>query len=366
MLLLIAFLSIPSIAAASLTDKTKPSILFVNPSIKSDVFWQKTQQFAFEAAQQLQFDISVIYGDGTRFFQYEELKRYLENNKAPDYVVMINYPGNAKATMDLLRNYPSKIITIEQTISDQEKLAIGTPGDIYPNWLAEVIFSNNLAGSLLAKELISQAKQHKKPLVVAGISGHFGSESKLRNNGLLEVVTQEQAQLTQIVHANWSRVNAFEKTVKLLKRYPELSVIWCASDTMALGAIDAVKSLGMTPSKDVFVGGFDWINNALTSIEQGELTASVGGHYIMASIAVIAAHHDHQQIEHSAILSKRNNSFELDLLSQANIQDKLPLVQNLSYDKINFKQLAELFTTENKANHLPLLEKLALSIKPEH
>ncbi len=352
--------------AASLIEKTKPSILFVNPSIKSDVFWQKTQRFALEAAQQLQFDISVIYGDGTRFFQYEELKRYLDNNKAPDYVIMINYPGNAKATMDLLRNYPSKIITIEQTISDQEKLAIGIPGDIYPNWLAEVIFSNKQAGSLLAKALISQAKQDKKPLVVAGINGHFGSESKLRSNGLVEMVEQEQAQLTQIVHANWSRDNAFDKAIKLLKRYPDLSVIWCASDTMALGVIDAVKSLGMLPSKDVFVGGFDWINSALSSIEQGELTASVGGHYIMGAIAVIAAYHDHQQIKRSTILNKVSYSFALDLLSQANIQAKLALVQNLSYDKINFTQLAELFISTNKASHLPLLEKLELSLKSQH
>ena len=58
------------------------------------------------------------------FFNLEELNKYLKENPAPKYVVLVNYPGHAKLTMDFLAIHKVKVITLEQTISDDEKTLI--------------------------------------------------------------------------------------------------------------------------------------------------------------------------------------------------------------------------------------------------
>lgn len=85
---------------------------------------------------------------------------------------------------------------------------------------------------------------------VRSINGRFGSESSFRSSSLLEAIsTNNNAIFTQNVHANWSRESAEHKAFKLLKRYPDISIIGCASNTTALGAIDAVEFHGLLAGK---------------------------------------------------------------------------------------------------------------------
>ena len=58
------------------------------------------------------------------------------------------------------------------------------PGERYKNWIGEVYFDNKIAGYKLAKAIISMASLTHNKAIVAGISGHYGSESNLRNHGL--------------------------------------------------------------------------------------------------------------------------------------------------------------------------------------
>lgn len=71
--------------------------------------------------------------------------------------------------------------------------------------------------------------------------------------------------------ANWSQSEAFQKTETILQGHGNLRGIIAGNDTMALGAVAALKSAGR---KDVVVAGFDGIPDALSSIRGGELLAT--------------------------------------------------------------------------------------------
>ncbi len=105
----------------------------LNPSIKNDPFWHKIEIITKQAATELNYELSVIYGQGTRYFQLEELKKYFAQNPVPNYVILMNYPGHALLTMEYLKNYRVKIITLEQTITNEKRVAIGKPGENYNN-----------------------------------------------------------------------------------------------------------------------------------------------------------------------------------------------------------------------------------------
>lgn len=350
---------------ANTTSKSldKIHILFVNPSIKNDPFWHKIETITKQAALDLNLDLTVIHGHGTRFFQLDELKKYFNKNSAPDYIILINYPGNAKVSMDFIQQQKVKIITLEQTIAKEEKNIIGDPGEIYKNWLGEIYFNNASAGYLLAKELINLAKKANKKPIVAGISGHHGSESSLRNSGLQKAIYESGAHLTQIVHAGWSYEDAYQKTVKLLQRYPNINIIWCASDHMALGAVKAIEDSGKKVGVDILIGGFDWTPKGIDSIYNKKLTASIGGHFMMGALAIIAIYNEEQGISHNIFVNGQHNIFELSLITQHNISQYIKVLQTKRLSQVSFKKLALLYQDNESLTSIGILEVLNNSHK---
>jgi ribose transport system substrate-binding protein len=55
----------------------------------------------------------------------------------------------------------------------------------------------------------------------------------------------------------------------------DITAVYAHNDEMALGAIQALKSAGMKPGKDVIVGSIDGEKAALEAIIRGELGVSV-------------------------------------------------------------------------------------------
>ncbi|WP_304634017.1 ABC transporter substrate-binding protein [Pseudoalteromonas sp.] len=267
------------------------SVLFVNPSVKAEPFWQKVTAVMQAAATHSNVKLDIIYGGGNRHIQLEELRHYLKYNATPDYVVLINYPGGAEQSMSLLESHKIKFITLEETILGAERQQIGKPSEHFKYWIGEVYHDNFEAGIQLGKALFDNAKQAKQEPKFVAINGHYGTESDTRSNGLSHYLRTQHVELEQVVYANWNKTEATEKVRRLLHRYPQTNVIWCASDLMALGALDAVKEKS---GKRYFIGGIDWLDDNLRLIEQGRLTASVGGHFMMGAWALISLvdHHN--------------------------------------------------------------------------
>ena len=55
----------------------KQTVLFVNPYVVDDPLWLKVQSISQHAAEQLGFEMQVIYGEGNWHIQIIELKKYL-------------------------------------------------------------------------------------------------------------------------------------------------------------------------------------------------------------------------------------------------------------------------------------------------
>jgi erythritol transport system substrate-binding protein len=71
--------------------------------------------------------------------------------------------------------------------------------------------------------------------------------------------------------ANWSQAEAFQKTETILQAHQNIKGIISGNDTMALGALAAVKSSGRS---GIVISGFDGSPDAVASIRAGELRAT--------------------------------------------------------------------------------------------
>ena len=158
-----------------------------------------------------------------------------------------------------------------------------------------------------------------------------------------------------------------DKTLKLLERYPNINVIWCASDHMALGVIKAIKTMGKKVEVDILVGGFDWTSKGINSVNSEELTASIGGHFLMGAIAVMAIYNEEQGRKHEFFSSALHNSFELAIIDQKNIRHYFQILQSENLADISFTKFEQLYNSRQSLSSIELLkvlEKSTIDISP--
>jgi len=84
--------------------------------------------------------------------------------------------------------------------------------------------------------------------------------------------------------ADWDRLKAADITSSVVTKNPDLSIVFAANDTMALGAVEALRALNINSVKVI---GIDGTVDAVQSIKEGRLTASVAQlPYLMAKEAI--------------------------------------------------------------------------------
>jgi ABC-type sugar transport system substrate-binding protein len=109
---------------------------------------------------------------------------------------------------------------------------------------------------------------------VAVIEGQAGADnSEQRKRGAIAGFRENGGEVVAAEAANWDRQTAYNTALNILQANPGLQGIMCANDEMALGVVEAMKSAGAKGR--VKVVGIDFIEEAKTSIENGELDGSV-------------------------------------------------------------------------------------------
>jgi ribose transport system substrate-binding protein len=121
-----------------------------------------------------------------------------------------------------------------------------------------------LAGDYLAKSLSKGDKVailEGRPGAFNGIQRKLGFEDAMNAAGM-EICTSQSAY--------WEQKNAYDISIQIYAKFGnELKAVLCANDSMALGAVQALKG------KDVKIIGFDNISAIQTLIKEGRVLCTV-------------------------------------------------------------------------------------------
>nr|WP_321260100.1 ABC transporter substrate-binding protein [uncultured Pseudodesulfovibrio sp.] len=272
----------------------KVSVAFLNPAAQGDVFFQLLTDFMQAAADDLGFDLDVYYGGRNHVLIDENVKTLFSRDTLPQYIIGMNARGAGEPLLAQAEAAGIKTVFINQSFLGAERKSAGRPGEKFTQWLFEYLPDDTHAGYLLAKKLIEKAS--KRGMIdadgminIIAVSGHETSPaSLLREEGLREALAEfPNARLRQIIHAGWKPDRARELSQRLLRRYPDTSVVWSASDAMGAGVAEGVRELGKNPGLDILIGGVDWTQRAQELIEKGDFTVSVGGHFMDGAWALV-------------------------------------------------------------------------------
>jgi erythritol transport system substrate-binding protein len=136
---------------------------------------------------------------------------------------------------------------------------------------AAQIVSNNAQGAQLAGQAFVEAMKQKGTYVEL-VGKASDTNAGVRSDGYNAVISQYPAlKLVQKETANWDQQEAFTKMETILQRNRNVQGVIAGNDTMALGAVAAIKAAGL---KDVVVVGFDGSPDAIKAITAGDMYAT--------------------------------------------------------------------------------------------
>ena len=212
------------------------------------------------------------------------------------------------------------------------------------HWIGTLIPNNVDAGYKIAISLIEKARiKNIEPLNIVAINGSRETPaSQEREKGLkLALAENPDVKLKQILYGEWNQELSYSMMKGLLNRYPDIKMIWAANDPMALGAIKALKENALKPGEDVFVSGLNWSNEAIENIQNGEMCASVGGHFMVPgwSLVILYDYHNGIDFKDTGTLELQIDIF--DVITSSNANTYSTYLEDKDWDKIDFKMFSK-------------------------
>jgi erythritol transport system substrate-binding protein len=136
---------------------------------------------------------------------------------------------------------------------------------------AQIVSDNYQGAALGAQEFVRLMGEKGEYLELLGKESD--TNARIRTRAYNDVLSK-YPDLVRVAQpsANWSQAEAFQKTETVLQKNRRIKGVIAGNDTMALGALAAIKTAGL---KGVIVVGFDGSPDAMAAIRAGDLQATV-------------------------------------------------------------------------------------------
>ena len=150
--------------------------------------------------------------------------------------------------------------------------------------IVTLVASDNEAGGQMAAEYIIELLGENA--VVAELEGTPGASATRERGAGVHSVANKKLQIVSKQTADFDRTQGLNVMENMIQGNGNIQAVFAHNDEMALGALEAINSAG----KDLIVIGFDGTEDALASIRNGQLTATVAQQpVLMGEMAVQAA-----------------------------------------------------------------------------
>ncbi|HSW06751.1 ABC transporter substrate-binding protein [Aquabacterium sp.] len=279
---------------------TPPRVVFLNPGEPVErgkgPHWHMAARFMAASAQTFGLQLEVLYAERDHLLMLRQAESVAQRSVLPDYLVIVNEKLAAPQMLRLFERTTVKVLLIHNDLTAEQRREIGNEREQMRHWIGTVTTDEARAEYRLMEELYRQLGD-REPQVI-GITGDRATPVSMeRAQGVSDFVAHaKRGQILQLAFGDWGDVDAESKAKVLLSRYPQTNIIWAANDSMALGAMRAVKARGAP----VLVGGTGAWPSALASIAEGGLAASVGSHFFIAAWAMVLLHDYHHGLDFAA------------------------------------------------------------------
>jgi len=246
-----------AIIACHRAELSRPLIVILVPS-QDNPFFKSEADAAATRAEALGYRVRIDVHDDDAYRQDNLVDAAIASNAA---AIILDNAGADSSIAAVRRATQAGIACF---LIDREIEADGIAK-------AQIIADNNQGARIVAEEFV-----HAMGPASGEYAELLGRESdtnaQVRTRGF-HAILDRHPELHRVAaqSANWSQSEAFQKTETMLQAHPSIHGIVAGNDTMALGAVAALKNAGV---KGIVTTGFDGIPDAVAAIRSGALRAT--------------------------------------------------------------------------------------------
>ena len=247
----------------------KPKIALVMKSLANEFFStmaEGAKQHQSQNSQQYELVVNGIKDERDLARQAAIIDEMI----AAKVQAIVVAPADSKALVPVLRRAKRAglvVVNIDNKLDEEilnaESLSVPFVG---PN--------NLLGAKSVGQHLANSLKPGDQVAVLEGIRTSFNATQ--RRLGFEQAMKDAGMQIVDSQSANWETNQANTIAASMLNAHPDLKAILAANDSMALGAMAAIKAANKTDT--VQVVGFDNISAAQEAIRQGKMLATADQH----------------------------------------------------------------------------------------
>jgi erythritol transport system substrate-binding protein len=181
---------------------------------------------------------------------------------------------------------------------------------------AQIVSNNSQGAQLGAQEFVKALGGKGKYVELVGKESD--TNAGVRSKGYADVIGQVPA-MKQVARqsANWDQQEAFTKMETILQRNRDIDGVIAGNDTMALGAVAALKAANLLDK--VTVVGFDGSPDVISAIKKGEAHATVL--QPAALIAEMAVEQADEFIKNGKASQPEKQSIDCELVTKENADE---------------------------------------------
>jgi D-allose transport system substrate-binding protein len=244
---------------------------------EANEFWQAMAQGYRDAAERYGVTVEVgsVATEGDLSQQLALLESYVDLGYDALFVSPIA-PTNLSSALAQATEMGIPIINVDEQIPADVAREAGIDIEM------RIVSNNYMAGQLAGQYVLDHVEAGTQVAILEGIAGNVSGQDRRDGffdtvSGTLEVVASQPA--------DWDRSKALDVATNILQSNPDVKAIYAANDTMALGAVQAVRAAGL--EGEVIVLGTDAIPEALDAVRDGSMAGTVAQFpYEMAFIVV--------------------------------------------------------------------------------
>jgi len=318
---LLTFLLISLFTTSAFAAGNEKKIALVMKAL-SNPFFIKMEEGARQCAEKhaLHFEVFGVERE-------TEVKRQIgivENLIVRKYGAIVIAPADSK-----------KLIPVCKKALDQGIVIINIDNPFHQPTMKKMnvdipfVGSDNYQGATLVGNYLKKKLNNKgRVLVIEGIRGVENSE--LRKKGFIDSVTKDSnIKIVASESANWHTDEALSLITRLIQQHSQIDAIFCANDSMAIGAIQSLDMFGLTG--DILIGGYDNIEEARSEMRNKRMHATVEQHpEMMGEYGVMLAS---QGMQHKEIPQKTQTPIDLITYDCFDKKVSLSLAENTPFFK---------------------------------
>jgi ribose transport system substrate-binding protein len=257
------------------TDTVEKAKIAVVVSTLNNPWFVVLGESAQARAQELGYDATIFDSQNST----ETEATHFENIIASGYKAILFNPTDADASIANVKKAKDAgvpVFCIDREINSND---VAT----------SQLLSDNYSGCVeLGKYFVEQVGEEAEYAELLGLIGDNNTHN--RSSGFHSVVDNyEGLKMVSQQSAGFDRTQARDVMDTILQANPGIAAVFCGNDAMALGAFQALKAAGR--DKDVLVFGFDGAEDAIQSIAEGGMRATVMQYpKLMAKTSAESAH----------------------------------------------------------------------------